>query len=185
MNAFLPGFLTAGALSVLYVHFLSGSLLISAVLGGYLLLVAWLCIRSRELTGRVRLIRSVAVAGGVGVLNAMVLGMLSPFIIGFIVGGAVRLASGARERRADKYSEVSVQNATQPISTPWLIDACGAPESVSRGELLAELDADTAWALARLHRKGVGAEYVAAHWTLGAPLDADALVAAYRDGVTS
>lgn len=182
MNAILSGALTALALNVLYIHFISGSLVITAVLGGYLLLVGWLCIRSQELTGRARVVLNAAISLGAGMANAMVLGMLSPLIVGFIVGDAVRLVSGARERRAERGAWAAVQNATQRIPTPWLLDAIDAPESVHRGELLAALGPDTAWALARLHRKGVPADYVAERWQTGQPLDADALVASYREG---
>lgn len=93
---------------------------------------------------------------------------------------AARIAERKRlveERRAN-----AVKEATRRIATEWLTDAMGTPESKGRLALLADLDADTAWALARLHRKGVPAEYVAERWTNGEPLDADALVASYREG---
>lgn len=57
-----------------------------------------------------------------------------------------------------------------------MTDAMRAPEAKGRLALLAALDADTAWALARLARKGVPAEYIAEHWQTGQPIDADMLV---------
>lgn len=87
-----------------------------------------------------------------------------------------------RTRHSEWLRLERVALATENIPTTWLIDAFDAPESTPRDDMLAALDADTAWALARLHRKGVPAEYVAARWTNGEPLDADALVASYREG---
>lgn len=94
-----------------------------------------------------------------------------------------RIAWRKENEKADR--ERLVNAATASIPAPWLIDAHNAAESTARGTLLAALDPDTAWALARLHRKGVPAEYVAAHWVTGAPLDADTLVTAYRNVVAS
>lgn len=87
-----------------------------------------------------------------------------------------------KKRASEEYRAETVKQATRRIATDWLTDATSAPESKGRRALLADLDADTAWALARLHRKDVPAEYVAARWHTGQLLDADTLVASYREG---
>lgn len=99
------------------------------------------------------------------------------------LGAATVLALIIRSWDAEMSAEWgALEEAAESVPTPWLIDTFGAPESTPRDDLLAALDVDTAWALARLHRKGVPAEYVAARWQTGQPLDADMLVASYRDG---
>lgn len=90
-----------------------------------------------------------------------------------------------RKRVAEARRVEVVKQATRRVATDWLTDALGAPEAEGRVALLADLDPEAAWALARLHRKGVPAEYVAAHWAHGAPFDADTLVMAYRNGAAS
>lgn len=68
------------------------------------------------------------------------------------------------------------------IEADWLLVALGMPMSEDSAVAVATLDYELAWALARLHRKGVPAEYVAERWQTGVPLDADTLVASYREG---
>lgn len=87
-----------------------------------------------------------------------------------------------RKYHAEWLRSERVARATENVPTAWLIDVFAAPESTPREDMLAALDADAAWALARLHRKGVPAEDVAERWTNGEPLDADALVASHREG---
>lgn len=99
------------------------------------------------------------------------------------LGAATVLALIVRSWDAEMSAEWgALEEAAESVPTPWLIDTFGATESTPRDDMLAVLDVDTAWALARLHRKGVPAEYVAAHWQTGQPLDADVLVASYREG---
>ena len=119
-------------------------------------------------------------------------GALGVILAEYLTTRHTRRHREARERavkRIARRKEVAQANrkrvvteATGPISTPWLLDVFDAPESTARSTMLAPLDANAAWALARLHRKGVPAEYVAARWRTGQPLDADALVASYRAG---
>lgn len=100
----------------------------------------------------------------------------------FVARMVVRRQRQWAERDVARWEHGRTHEAMENIPTTWLIDAFDAPESTPRDEMLAELDADTAWALARLHRKGVPAEYVAERWVNGEPLDADLLVASYREG---
>ena len=103
-------------------------------------------------------------------------------VIALVSRAVIRRQRQLAECEAAHWERGLTREAAESVPTPWLLDAFGAPESTARSTMLAALDADAAWALARLHRKGVPAEYVAARWQTGQPLDADMLVASYRDG---
>jgi hypothetical protein len=140
--------------------------------------------------------------GGVGFVVGVVLafsGNSSVLIVlpVYVAAGAYLLVNGKRLARVKKLrarqAEVykarrerrrAANHAADSIDTVWLIDALRAAEATDRADLIARLTPESAFGLARLHRRGIPAEFVARNWSLDEPMTdeaADLLTAVFRE----
>jgi hypothetical protein len=119
------------------------------------------------------------VIGLVALTKAFVAG---PFAFFTLLSAIVGLLALAVWNRKFEDAQRAVKEAAASVSTVWLNDVFEETTYAPRDELLALLSLDEAWAFARLQDQGIPASFVAEKWSDDAPLDADAIVAAYRSG---
>lgn len=99
---------------------------------------------------------------------------------------AARLARARSIIEERKARSAEVKKALKGVDTGWLIDVFGRAETTGRASLLLDLKPEAAYGLARLHRRGIPADFVASVWTLSNEMNeatADAITREHRASV--
>lgn len=119
------------------------------------------------------------IIGFVALTNASLAG---PFHFFTLLGIIVLLLACAVWSRKVERAQRLVKDAAASVPTVWLHEVFEQTTFTPRDEVLALLSLDEAWAFARLHDRGIPADFVAEMWEDDVPLDVDAIAAAYRSG---